>query len=104
MQALYQLVLQFGEEALSSLEDLIALEDALIEELEDSADVDGHDIGSGQANIFVITPDLAKTFERAKAVLNELDLLAAVTAAYRTESGSDYTVLWPHHVRSFSIS
>ena len=45
---------------------MVASEDALIETLQDSAKVDGHDVGSDETNIFIFTLHPQKTFERAK--------------------------------------
>jgi len=67
----------------------------LIAELQGSANVDGHDVGSGETNIFIWTPDPMKTFERAKPVLERSQSLQAVTAAYRMADGDRYTVIWP---------
>jgi hypothetical protein len=55
----YQLVLQFRGDSLADYDQMIALEDRLIEDLGHSAGVDGHDCGSGEANIkpnFSTTP------------------------------------------------
>jgi len=43
---------------------MIALEEDLIEKLGDSADVDGHDMGSGERNIFIFTSDPVRTFPK----------------------------------------
>ena len=40
----YQLVLQFRGDSLEDLDSTVALENELIEEFGDSADVDGHDV------------------------------------------------------------
>jgi len=40
----YQLVLQFRGDTLEDYDEMIALENELIEELGNSADVDGHDM------------------------------------------------------------
>jgi len=48
----YQVVLQFRGDSPEDLDATVAMEDDLIEELGDSADVDGHDVGSGETNIF----------------------------------------------------
>ena len=63
----FQLVLQFNSDSLSDYDAMVTLEDELIQELGDAADVDGHDIGSGQTNIFIVTSDPESTFGRAKA-------------------------------------
>ena len=47
-----QLVLQFRGDSLEDYDAMISLEDELIETLRDSAKVDGHDVGSGEVNIF----------------------------------------------------
>ena len=52
----YQLVLQFAAAMLSDYDALVALESQLIGVLGNSA-INGHDLGSGQANIFIDTTD-----------------------------------------------
>jgi hypothetical protein len=91
----YQLVLQFRGDSLADFDQMVALEDRLIESLGDSADVDGHDCGSGETNIFIFTSDPAATFRRVRPTLKQEGRLDAVTAAYRKVDGEDYTVLWP---------
>lgn len=53
-----QLVLQFAKaEDLNNYDKLLRFEEALISLLGRSADVDGHDFGSGEMNIFILTED-----------------------------------------------
>jgi hypothetical protein len=100
----YQLVLQFHGDSLQDFDAMVALEDELIEQLGDSADVDGHDVGSGETNIFIFTSDPAATFARARPVLERGRQLQTVTAAYRKVEGEDYTVIWPKGSRAeFSL-
>jgi len=91
----YQLVLQFRGDTLEDFDELIAFENELIEELGDSADVDGHDMGSGERNIFIFTSDPKRTFSQAKPVLERAQILQSVTAAYRPVEGEAYTIIWP---------
>src|SRR5580658_3053620 len=91
----YQLVLQFRGDSLADLEALVVLEDRLISDLGRSAEVDGHDIGSGQANIFIFTSDPALTFWRVRQMLQREGRLQNVTAAHRPIDGNDYTVICP---------
>ena len=91
----YQLVLQFRGDTLSDYDQMIALEDRLIEDLGHSADVDGHDCGSGETNIFIFTSDPAATFWRVRHTLKQEGRLDAVTAACREATGEQFTVLWP---------
>jgi hypothetical protein len=95
----YQLVLQFCGDSLNDLDALVALEDELIEELGDSADVDGHDRGSGANHIFILTSDPAATFRRLRPVLERTQQLQVVRAAYREVDGERYTVIWPEGSR-----
>ena len=91
----YQLILQFRGDSLADYDALIALEDELTEELGDSADVDGHDVGSRETNIFIFTSDPAATFHRVRPVLERMLHLQAVTVACREVDGEQYTVIWP---------
>ena len=92
---LYQLVLQFRGNSLGDLDDAAALEENLVTALGDSANVDGHDIGSGETNIFIITTDPEGTFRRAMPTLKRKKVLQSVTAAYRRVDGEQFTVIWP---------
>ena len=91
----YQLVLQFRGGSLADYDQMIAVEDRLIEALSDSADVDGHDAGSGETNTFIFTSDPVATFRQAQPVLHSMDQLKAVTAAFRDVDGEQFTVIWP---------
>lgn len=92
---LYQLVLQFRGSWLSDLDKAAALEEALVTALGDSANVDGHDIGDGETNIFIITTDPEGTFRRAMPALKRKKVLQAVMAAYRRVDGEQFAVIWP---------
>jgi hypothetical protein len=80
---------------LADYDAMVALEKELIAKLGDSADVDGHNEGSGKVNIFIITADPVRTFGQSKVVLERKQCLGAVTAAYRAVDGEEYTVIWP---------
>jgi hypothetical protein len=91
---MHQLVLQFAAESLRDYDDLVALEQQPVAELGDSK-VDGHDMGSGQANIFIITSDPQQTFRQLVPVLQRCGRLPEVTVAYRSTDEASYHVLWP---------
>jgi hypothetical protein len=55
-------VLQKAANSIDDFEDIISFEDALIGLLSGKADVDGHDFGSGEANIFIITSKPISTY------------------------------------------
>jgi hypothetical protein len=91
----YQLILQFRAGSLEDYDTMIALEDELIRDLGVTARVDGHDMGSGEANIFIFTSDPRQTFRQAMPALDRSGRLQHVKAAFR-EVGSDLlTVIWP---------
>jgi 3-hydroxyisobutyrate dehydrogenase-like beta-hydroxyacid dehydrogenase len=101
---MHQLVLQFAANTIRDYDDLVALEQQLIATLGDGA-VDGHDMGSGEANIFILTSDPQNTFQRLAPVLQRTGHLADVTAAYRATGADHYHVLWPaNSSRQFSVA
>ena len=91
----YQLVVQIPGDGVADLDALVALENDLADVLGDSADIDGHDIGSGQGNIFILTDGPAETLGQVRPLLAKRGLLAAARIAYRESLGERYTVLWP---------
>lgn len=92
---IYQLVFQYPGDTDEDFNAIVELEDQIIEALGEDADVDGHDIGSGQTNLFIFTSDPISTFEAAKPILAQANKIQNLTAAYREEDGDDYTVIWP---------
>jgi hypothetical protein len=101
---MHQLIRQFAANSLRDYEDLVALEQQLTTELIDSA-VDGHDMGSGEANIFIITSDAQKTFRQLVPVLKRVGRLPDVKAAYRRTDEDRYHVLWPEDSQGqFSVA
>src|SRR5262245_25882889 len=102
----YQLVLQFPCNSVDEFDAVVELEDRLIAEVPASlADVDGHDSGSGEANIFILTSEPNETFRRAHAVVGGTPRLASVLrAAYRKLDAEQYSVLWPPGGRRFVVA
>jgi hypothetical protein len=101
---MHQLVLQFAANSLRDYDDLVALEQQLAAELGGS-EVDGHDMGSGEANIFILTADAQTTFRQLVPLLQRSGRLPEVTAAYRRTDEDRYHVLWPEDSsREFSVA
>ena len=91
----YQLVIQFKASTVDDYDNLINLENELISILKETARVDGHDFGSGEANIFIITCNPQVTFQAIKKHLEKKDLLKNIRAAYREQNSDDYKPVWP---------
>jgi len=89
----YQLVLQFPATSQSDFERLVALEQRLERESGDSSNVDGHDFGSGEFNIFVLTDDPMTAFEKAIAITKSEALNYDMRVAYRELSGENFVIL-----------
>lgn len=99
----YQLVLQFEASSMNEFDRLVALEDGLIEKLNDFATVDGHDFGSGQFNIFVLTDAPAASFRKAQETIATQGIPNVMRSAYRELDGEEYVVLWPPSLTEFSV-
>ncbi len=100
-----QVVLQFPtSEDVDSYDKLICFEQALISLLGESAEVDGHDFGAGEMNVFILTEDPIATF----AVVQQTDRFIRpsqeMRAAYRPINGEDYTCLWPPELTQFQLT
>ena len=91
----YQLVLQFPESAISDFDDLVQYEDSLIEALGEHHDVDGHDIGSGWVNFFVVTGDPRVALMSIRGSQGNLLSHPDLRAAARPTGGDVYEVLLP---------
>jgi hypothetical protein len=90
----YQLVLQLRGDDCLDFDAMVSLEDEIQQIVEPIAEVDGHDVGSGEMNIFILTADPVATFERVKPLLSAASLLDKASVAYRELRSDDFTVLW----------
>jgi hypothetical protein len=91
----YQLVLQLRPWGERHFDELVRLEEQVIELLGSDAEVDGHDLGSNEANIFVFCSDPPGLLPRCVAAAETAGLLPILAVAYRSVDGEVYTRLWP---------
>jgi hypothetical protein len=82
----YQLILQWPASSIQDYDAMIAVEDVLIDVLPEGSEVDGHDAGAGEVNIFIHTNAPAQVFDALKPVLADADLLVTARAAFREQS------------------
>lgn len=89
----YQLVLQFPIAENFDFDALIELETKLTFELGSEHDVDGHDLGSGEMNIFIHTNNPNNAFAKVNALLSG-QLASSLKAAYRIVGTDQF--IWLH--------
>jgi len=99
----YQVVLQFPGSSRDDFDLLIEIEDELEDWVCEIADVDGHDFGSGEMNIFLFTNEPKETFDQAKKVVEQKQLLSVLRAAYRHVESEEYMPLWPKELADFRV-
>lgn len=99
----YQLVLQFSGKSVEDFDRLIEMEDRLEEHLEPNSEVDGHDFGSEEMNIFIYSSDPKECFERAKDILSGMTDISKMKAAYRHIESEEFTCLWPKGLNNFEV-
>jgi hypothetical protein len=99
----YQLVLQWPAASIKDYDRLIEIENALAENLSSRSEVDGHDAGSGEMNIFIHTDDPKRAFNEVKAVLCSRNFWDSARIAYREGTRSEYTILWPESLSEFRV-
>jgi hypothetical protein len=99
----YQLVLQWPADAIEDFDRLVEVENILVERLSERHDVDGHDMGSVEMNIFIHTEHPTAAFAEVEKAVAGHSVWADLRAAYREESGEDYVVLWPRDLGEFAV-
>ena len=101
----YQLVLQWQQTSLGGFDELVDLEELLEKTAADLGELDGHDAGSGEVNIFFFTDAPGLLFERLQPTLVSQNHLATARIAFRnaSEDGA-YTILWPADLDRFTVT
>ena len=101
----YQLILQFQAESVQEFDELVVLEDLLVKKLPLGSVVDGHDFGTDEFNIFILTDQPEQTFQ---AVEQTIQLFRpphqSLRAAYRELVRNNFVILWPPTLREFKIA
>jgi hypothetical protein len=103
MNSQYQIVVQWDDKA-GDFDFLIEIEDALLGALSASHEVDGHDLGSGEANVFIISQDPMLALGEIKDALAGKLPMSDVRIAYRDIQGDVFTVLWPEGLSEFNVA
>ena len=99
----YKLVIQWPASSISDYDTLIDIEDVLIDKLKDGSEVDGHDAGADEMNIFINNEDPKVTFTAIKKAIGTRDFWVDARIAYRRSSKSNYTMIWPEDFQDFKV-
>ena len=100
----YQLVLQFRADSLADFDELVNLEETLDATLSGIADVDGHDFGAEEFNIFILTEDPIRIFRLVEPIVKAITPAEQFKAAYRELQQEKFTMIWPPDLQHFEIS
>ena len=100
----YQLVLQLPAASIQDFDEMIELEEILNEGLGDLGEVDGHDAGSGEMNIFIFTDQPQVVLERVKSLFSTRHVMPNLKAAYREADKEDFTIIHPPGLTHFAIA
>jgi hypothetical protein len=98
-----QLVLQLPASSIQDYDSVVQLEEKIEAALPKDATVDGHDMGSGEANIFIHTDNPVLTYGKIRVALHTQLEWKDIKVAYRELSGDTYTVLWPEDYTDFEV-
>jgi hypothetical protein len=99
-----QLVLQLPANSVKDYDTLIDLENAIAAGLGNLGEIDGHDSGVGEMNIFVHTDNSKLAFEQIKSLIGTKDFMPDLKAAFRDIGKDDFTILFPAGLAHFSIA
>ena len=93
----FQVVLQWPAHSLNDYDEMIAVEDYLIAKLSEQSEVDGHDFGKGETNIFcwIVCYRSAPSIDPAM-----LDAVAQISGVRQFFAESAMTIA--HAIESFS--
>lgn len=100
----YQIVLQWPASSIAGYDRMIEIESFLIDTISEGSEIDGHDAGSGEVNIFVHTDDVHLSFAEIKGLLATRSVLKDARIAYREIGKDQYSVLWPEDLKNFSVT
>lgn len=83
---------------------MVELENCIIAGLENFGEVDGHDMGCGEVNVFIHTDDPKLAFEKIKLLIGTKDFMPDLKVAFRDVGKDNFTVLYPTGLAHFKIA
>ncbi len=100
----YQLVLQLPASSIKNYDEMVELEETIMRSLGNLGNVDGHDAGSGEMNIFILTDNPKSVFDRIRELLGTRDFMPDLKVAFRVIGKDEFTVLYPAGLTHFTIA
>lgn len=100
----YQLVLQLPASSIKDYDEMVELEETIMGGLGYLGNVDGHDAGSSEMNIFILTDHPKPAFERIKELLGTRDFILDLKVAFRVLGKEEFTILHPADLTQFVIA
>jgi len=91
----HQLVVQFPDEGFEDFDSVIAFDDALERALGEDSEVDGHDIGLGEVNYFVLTRHPGTALSSILDAFGDALSERAARIGVRMFTAEAYDCLWP---------
>lgn len=91
----YQLVIKFWRKSLADESFLATIESDLKNALGDSVELEGHDVGPKEINLFMLTAEPRIAFRKARDILEQRGITNGVSAAFRLNGGEQFTSIWP---------
>ena len=82
---------------------MVALEETIMKNLGNLGNVDGHDAGSGEVNIFILTDHPKPAFDRIKELLGTRDFMPDLKVAFRLLGNDKFIILHPTDLAHFTI-
>jgi hypothetical protein len=104
MPGKYQLVFQLRGSSELDFEEMIALEEELTSAIGKLGDVDGHDMGQDEMNIFIHTTSPIRLFESVRSLPGVARAMPRLKVAFRPLDGEDYEVLHPPGLFRFTVA
>jgi len=99
-----ELVLQLPANSVKDYDILIELENNIAAGLKNLGEVDGHDFGMGEMNIFVHTDYPKLAFEKIRSLIGTKDFMPDLKPAFRDIGKDDFTILFPDDLGHFTIA
>jgi hypothetical protein len=99
----HELVIQSLASSIDDYDEMVKIENMLIEKLAPGDEVDGHDAGSGEVNIFIFAEEPMRTFEEIRSLLCRHDVWPLARVGCRHLEATKYMPIWPKGLTEFDV-